>query len=261
LPMGQHLVNQPPVLPHSSQLYNGPRGPFAPVPANQGLLQPLIPTQTGFTGFVPTKPVSSPFLNSLSPPPPFLSQQPTSNIFNPNPIPRFQGNNGGFTPLQTQPTGFNASMNSSTFNTLPPIQTQPTGFNANMNLSTFNTLPPIQTQPTGFNAGMNLSPFNTLAAVQTQPNGFNASTNSSIFNTPPPFQSQPNGFNASTNPSLFNNPNGSASFMPPNSTNNTSPANIFTQMKSGNFATDNDNNHNMGLRPGQTPVWSQGYQR
>ena len=101
LPMGQHLVNQTPALPHSSQLYNGPRGPFAPVPANQGLLQPLIPTQTGFTGFVPTKPVSSPFLNSLSPPP-FSSQQPTGNIFNPNPIPRFQGNNGGFTPVQTR---------------------------------------------------------------------------------------------------------------------------------------------------------------
>jgi len=52
--------------------------------------------------------------------------------------------------------------------------------------------------------------------------------------------------------------------MPPNGTNNTSPANIFAQMKSGNFATDNDNNHNMGLGPysglqGQTPVWSQGY--
>ena len=101
LPMGQHLVNQTAVLPHSSQPYNGPRGPFAPVPANQGLLQPLIPTQTGFSGFVPTKPVSSPFLNPL-PPAPFLSQQPTSNIFNPNPIPRFQGNNGGFTPVQTR---------------------------------------------------------------------------------------------------------------------------------------------------------------
>jgi hypothetical protein len=101
LPMGQHLVNQTTILPHSSQLYNGPRGPFAPVPANQGLLQPLISTQTGFTGFVPTKPVSSPFLTSLSPPP-FLSQQPTGHIYNPNPISRFQGNNGGFTPVQTR---------------------------------------------------------------------------------------------------------------------------------------------------------------
>ena len=107
LSMGQHFANQAPVLSHSPQPYNGPRGPFAPVPANQGLLQPLIPTQTGFTGFVPTKPVSSPFSSSLSPPP-FLSQQPTGfshpqpillqptgNVFNPiNPMPRFQGNSG-----------------------------------------------------------------------------------------------------------------------------------------------------------------------
>ena len=35
---------------------NGPRGPFAPVPGNQGLLQPLVSTRTGFTGFVPTNP-------------------------------------------------------------------------------------------------------------------------------------------------------------------------------------------------------------
>ena len=115
LPMGQHLVNQAPVLSHSPQLYNGPRGPFAPVPANQGLLQPLIPTQTGFSGFIPTKPVSSPFSNSLSPPP-FLSQQPTSfsnhqpilpqpsgSVFNSiNPMSRFQGNNGGFAPVPTR---------------------------------------------------------------------------------------------------------------------------------------------------------------
>ncbi len=39
-----------------SQAYNpnAPRGPFAPVPANQGLLQPLVPTQ-GTGQFVPTK--------------------------------------------------------------------------------------------------------------------------------------------------------------------------------------------------------------
>ena len=30
-------------------------GPLAPVPANQGLLNPLIPTSTGFSGFVPTR--------------------------------------------------------------------------------------------------------------------------------------------------------------------------------------------------------------
>lgn len=36
--------------------------PLAPVPANQGLLNPLVPTQTGFTGFVPTR--ASPALNT-----------------------------------------------------------------------------------------------------------------------------------------------------------------------------------------------------
>ena len=38
----------------SSPSLNGPRGPFAPVPGNQGLLHPLVPTRTGFTGFIPT---------------------------------------------------------------------------------------------------------------------------------------------------------------------------------------------------------------
>ena len=132
---------------------------------------------------------------------------------------------------------------------------------------------------------MNLSPFNALSGVQTcqshpkskiisseqlsftVPNGFNASTNPSLFNAPPPVQSrqsklntkclfseqlspiEPNGFNANTNPSLFNTPSSSTSFIPPNSTNNTAPANIFAQMKSGSFATDNDNNQNVNLGP------------
>jgi hypothetical protein len=41
--------------PQQSQQQNGARGPLAPVPANQGLLNPLIPTNTGFSGFVPTR--------------------------------------------------------------------------------------------------------------------------------------------------------------------------------------------------------------
>lgn len=71
-PIGQHLQNQqtgaisPP----------GPRGPFAPVPANHSLLQPLIPTTTGFNSFVPTRPISaSPFQGQA--PLSFLSAQPT----------------------------------------------------------------------------------------------------------------------------------------------------------------------------------------
>lgn len=120
-PMGQFL-NQPTLSPPLQQPYNGPRGPFAPVPANQSLLQPLIPVptqQTGFSSFVPTKPPvqpsSSPFARQLSPPA-FLSTQPTG----------FQG----MQPMMSQPTGFNPQ----------PMMSQPTGFNAL----------PMMSQPTGF---------------------------------------------------------------------------------------------------------------
>jgi hypothetical protein len=113
LPMG-HLVNQPTLSP-PPQSYNGPRGPFAPVPANQSLLQPLIPTRTGFNGFIPTNPANSPspFQNQLSPPsflPPQttgfpnsqpLLSQPTSIFSNFNNVPPFQGSNG-FPPVQNR---------------------------------------------------------------------------------------------------------------------------------------------------------------
>jgi hypothetical protein len=74
-PIGQHLQNQQTGFPPQplQPMNNGPRGPFAPVPANQSLLQPLIPTNTGFKNFVPTRPVASPFQHQPS----FLPQQPT----------------------------------------------------------------------------------------------------------------------------------------------------------------------------------------
>jgi hypothetical protein len=85
LPMGQ-LANPRLLSPPPAQPYNGPRGPYAPVPANQGLLQPLIPTQTGFNGFVPTKSsgLQSPFQNQLSSTS-FLQTQPTG-FQNPSPV-------------------------------------------------------------------------------------------------------------------------------------------------------------------------------
>lgn len=101
-PMGQLL--QVPLVspPQQAAPYNGPRGPFAPVPANQALLQPLIPTQTGFTGMIPTRAPSSvsPFSNNISPS--FLNPQPT-----------------GFSPahpLMSQPTG----MTLNSFGTIQP---------------------------------------------------------------------------------------------------------------------------------------------
>lgn len=93
-PIGQFLQSsQPRQQPSqtSPQPYNGPRGPFAPVPANQGLLQPLVPTQTGFASFIPTRPNAiSPFQNPPSQPS-FLTSQPTG-------FP-------GMQPILSQPTG------------------------------------------------------------------------------------------------------------------------------------------------------------
>ncbi|KAF9534358.1 hypothetical protein CPB83DRAFT_879575 [Crepidotus variabilis] len=139
-PIGQ-LANSRIVSPPPQQPYNGPRGPFAPVPANQGLLQPLIPTQTGFSGFVPTKPIMnnspSPFQNQMSTPG-FMHAQPTG-FQTPSPImmqptgaygggpfaggvPAFNGQNGNFgsmstLPMQPQVTGFSMmnQMNPSPF--------------------------------------------------------------------------------------------------------------------------------------------------
>lgn len=116
-PMGQFLQSTPTGIPQSSpQPYNGPRGPFAPVPANQTLLQPLIPTQTGFNNFIPTRPGNtiSPFHGGPSQPS-LLSQQtgipntqpmisqPTGMFGGFNPGMPYQSNgNGGFGQVQSR---------------------------------------------------------------------------------------------------------------------------------------------------------------
>lgn len=125
-PLGQlqqQLQSQPTGMPPQQQQYSGPRGPFAPVPSNQGLLQPLIPTQTGFNSFVPTRPSNniSPFAN----PPSFLNSQPT-----------------GFQPsLMAQPTGFPGMQQQ-------PMMSQPTGF-PGMQMQQ----QPVMSQPTGMPFG------------------------------------------------------------------------------------------------------------
>ncbi|KIY42908.1 hypothetical protein FISHEDRAFT_63096 [Fistulina hepatica ATCC 64428] len=150
MPIGQHLQQpQQPQQPQPQQPYNGPRGPFAPVPTNsmmlqpsQGLLQPLVPTRTGFAGLVPTRtgmshspftqPAASPFAGGV-PVSQFLTSQPTG----------FPGAQG---PLMSHPTGFTGMSG--------PLMSQPTGM--------FNASPPHSFSP---------SPFN--GRIQSQPTGFN----------------------------------------------------------------------------------------
>ena len=147
-PLGQHLQAQQTGLPPPGQ--SGPRGPFAPVPANQGLLAPLVPTATGFSGFVPTRPATSPFLGpqptgfqpSMAPQPtgfqPPLAPQPTG--FQPSSVPQPTGFQPSFQPsLAPQPTGFQPSLAPQQTGFQPSLAPQQTGFQ-----------PSLAAQPTGF---------------------------------------------------------------------------------------------------------------
>ncbi|KAH9894467.1 hypothetical protein C8Q73DRAFT_695666 [Cubamyces lactineus] len=222
VPMGQALQAQQTGLLSSASPANGPRGPFAPVPANQALLQPLVPTTTGFAGFVPTRPATSPSPFQPAPQQPSLLPQQTG-FPGTSPAPSLLPQQTGF-PMQgslmSQPTGMPSGNFGGMGGGMPsfqpnsgfnPIQSNPTGFN------------PIQTNPTGFNPGFGQSPFGSGSySVQAPP-------------PPPPAPSQP--------------------------AVNTNPANIFAQMKSGTFANDDSapqpQDRYDALRPSPTPLTAQ----
>ncbi|TDL29192.1 hypothetical protein BD410DRAFT_779523 [Rickenella mellea] len=184
VPIGQHLQTQN--TQFQSQQTGAPRGPFAPVPANTSLLQPLIPTTTGFSSFVPTRPASNPPFQPPQPQPmplqpPFIPSQPTG--FPGLMRPQSTGFPGS---LAAQPTGFPAFGGGQGFGGNPSfgqLQTQPTGFPSNPNM----------------NFGYNNSAFNQMAS-------------------PPPIPPVPP--------------------LPSSTTNTVTPANIFAQMKSGTFGSD-----------------------
>jgi hypothetical protein len=139
-PLGQHLQAQQTGLLPPAQ--NGPRGPFAPVPANQGLLAPLVPTSTGFSGFVPTRPATSPS---------FLGPQPT-----------------GFQPsLAPQPTGFQPSVGPQPTGFQPSLAPQPTGFQPSLAPQPTGFQPSLAPQPTGY-GGVG-SPFGGGSAPPVPP--------------------------------------------------------------------------------------------
>jgi hypothetical protein len=114
IPMGQHVQNQQSGLLAPQQ--NGPRGPYAPVPANQILLQPLIPTTSVLNSFVPTRPG----VIQGQPQQSFIPSQVTGFPNNPQPM--------------MQPTGFPPT---------GPMLPQPTGM-AGTNFSGFGTTPSFQ---------------------------------------------------------------------------------------------------------------------
>lgn len=157
-PMAQHLQAQQTGFLPPPQPINGPRGPLAPIPANQGLLQPLVPTTTGFNNFVPTRPGSAPF--QPSPSPSFLGPQPTG----------FSGNQ----PLMSQPTGFQPQPSGFQPQSIGFQVPQPTGFQPSQ---------PFLSQPTGFQPS---------GPLLSQPTGFGGATGN--FGGAPSFQGSSGGF-------------------------------------------------------------------
>lgn len=127
VPIGHHQSNGLSLQPQLTAAPNvsTARGPFAPVPSNQGLLQPLVPTRTGFTGFVPTGTSNNPGINSfvggvgggLQPQRTGFVSQPV--ISNPTgfPINGF-GQAQGFLPQQT---GFPNTSGFQTPSPVPPV--------------------------------------------------------------------------------------------------------------------------------------------
>lgn len=164
-PLGQHLqAQQTGVLPPPAQ--GGARGPFAPVPANQGLLAPLVPTSTGFSGFVPTRPATSPS---------FLGTQPTG-LAQPS-------------PLAPQPTGYQ-----------PSLAPQPTGFQPSFAPRPTGFQPALAPQPTGFQPSLAPQPTGFQPSLAPQPTGFQPSFAPQSTGFQPSLAPQPTGFQPSLGP-------------------------------------------------------------
>ncbi|EKM59126.1 uncharacterized protein PHACADRAFT_191439 [Phanerochaete carnosa HHB-10118-sp] len=247
-PLAQHLQAQRTGILAPPQPINGPRGPLAPVPANQALLQPLIPTNTGFNSFVPARPQSTPsYLQPqqtgiLGPPPQPLLSQPTGFQAPPPPSfrpPQMTGLQGpqptGFQGLQ--PTGFQGSQPVGFQPSPQPFLSQPTGFQPSG---------PMLSQPTGIGGNFGgissfQNPSGSFGQVQPNPTGFNPGFGQFNATSPPPAPQPPASNQVNTN-----------------------PANIFAQMKSGTFGQDDSLQPQSAdkydsLRP-QPTGWGGGYQ-
>ncbi|KAH9823198.1 hypothetical protein DFH28DRAFT_881263 [Melampsora americana] len=148
---------------------NGPRGPLAPVASNAPLLNPLIPTNTGMTGFIPTRPIQSQ-------PTGFVPQQ---QLMQPNMMTGMSSQN----TLTMQPTGMAQSA-------LQPhgmgmMQPQATGMGF------------MPSQPTGMGMGMGISPRESETQFQinrfTKMTGYAPGFQSA---PPPPVPSIPSAYSS-----------------------------------------------------------------
>ncbi|PWN52249.1 hypothetical protein IE53DRAFT_10601 [Violaceomyces palustris] len=215
---------------------NAPRGPLAPVPSNQGLLQPLIPTQ-GTGQFVPTRQQPTGMggmgMNGMQPQQTGLGgmgmnmgmgmgvgmgmgmqsqQNGWSNQGGMQPqMTGFNGMGMGGMGLQNQQTGFGS------------MQPQQTGFTSGMGTGT------------GFGMGMSMnspSPSQFSGQMQPQQTGFPGMT----------MQSQQTAFGQIPNGSGFGS--GSQAVQQQqqqqqsNDADKFNASNIFQQMKTGTFAKD-----------------------
>ena len=208
-------------VPTASFNPNAPRGPFAPVPANEALLKPLIPTHTGMVGYVPTRP-------NLSPSPsPILPQQ-TSFLnrpfLNPSPTGINHGLGGFQQSLGPQSMGFTPSLAPQATGFMPSLAAQPTG------IPGF-----IGTQPTGFQTGFGgMGGMNTgIPPVPPLPSSKLLTQCQRLVLT---FFLDLSSFNALSAPPQSLSP-------PPQQAGPIhSPANVFASMKAGNFGGEEQPN-------------------
>jgi actin cytoskeleton-regulatory complex protein SLA1 len=166
IPIGQHVQNQQSGLLAPQQ--NGPRGPYAPVLANQSLLQPLIPTTSVLNSFVPTRPGAIQGQPQQS----FISSQITGFPNSPQPMMQQPTGFPSMGPMLPQPTGM-AGTNYSGFGTTPSFQNN--GSFSGVQISGFSAKCKVvrdidsAADPTGFNTGFGQSPFNRLASPPPVP--------------------------------------------------------------------------------------------
>ena len=179
---------------------NAPRGPFAPVPANQGLLQPLVPTQ-GTGQFVPTNKTG------------MMGMQ--------------------MTGMQPQQTGWNMQGMQGMQGMQPQMTGYPNGMGGMSQMGQMQGMQGMQPQMTGYGngsgfGGMNGSSFS--GGMSMQQTGYG--NNNNFGQTPQQMMAQQTGFGVGSQQQVQQQQAAQED------KDKFNASNIFQQMKTGNFAKD-----------------------